>query len=153
MTTSYIYYYDSEMLSNEIMKYFGFLIDKYSFVKLPEYQYVREVHNDFVGNKIIIKLNYEGSLLLEILKPKFDIMEIINNQKRTVDYDYNSFDRYDLKNLDLNREIYNAVSNKNFPDKDFWYYSKLLEENPEILNGDLTKLKWKYRFLKRFKLK
>lgn len=128
------------------MKYFGFLIEKYGFVKLPEYQYFREVHNDFVGNEIIIKLNYEGSLLLEILKPKFDITEILNNQKRTVDYDYNSFDRYDLKNLDLKREIYNAVSNKNFTDNDFWYYSKLLEENPEILNGDLTKLKWKYRF-------
>ena len=141
------------MLSIEIMKYFGFLIEKYGFVKLPEYQYVREVHNDFVGNEMIIKLNYEGSLLLEILKPKFDITEILNNQKRTVDYDYNSFDRFDLKNLDLKREIYNAVLNKNFPGKDFWYYSKLLEENPEILNGDLTKLKWKYRFLKRLKLK
>ena len=153
MTTSYIYQYDSEMLSNNVMKYFGFLIEKYGFVKLPEYQYVREVHNDFVGNEIIIKLNYEGSLLLEILKPKFDIREILNKQKRTVDYDYYSFDRYDLKNLDLNREIYDAVSNKNYPDKDLWYYSKLLKENPEILMGDLTKLKWKYRFLKRLKLK
>jgi hypothetical protein len=153
MTTSYIYSYEKEMLTRDVMKHFDFLIDKFNYVKLPEYQYVREVHNDFIGQKIVIKLNYEGSFMLEILKPKFEINKLLSSVKRTVDYDYRLFDSYDLNNLDLDKEIYNSVSNDNFPDKALWYYSKLLKENPEIIMGDLTKLKWKFRLLKLLKFK
>lgn len=153
MTTSYIYSLGNEMLSSDIMKHFGFLVKKYNFIKLHEYQYVREVHNDFVANSIVVKLNYEGSFSLEILKPRFDIKELIEGKKRTVDYDYNDFERYDMKNLDLKRAVYNSIPGGKVPDKDLLYYSKLLNENSEILQGDLTKLKWKYRLLKRLKLK
>jgi len=153
MTTSQMYSHDNEMLANEIMKHFGFLVKKYNFIKLREYQYVREIHNDFVGKFIVVKLIYEGSFSIEILKPRFHIKDLIEGKKRTVDYDYNDFERYDLKNLDLKRAVYNSVSAVKFPDKDLLYYSKLLNENPEILQGDLTKLKWKYLLLKRLKLK
>jgi len=148
-----MYSHDNEMLANEIMKHFGFLVKEFNFVKLIEYQYVREIHNDFVGKFIVVKLIYEGSFSLEILKPRFHIKDLIEGKKRTIDYDYNDFERYDLKNLDLKTAVYNSVSAGNVPDKDLLYYSKLLNENSEILQGDLTKLKWKYRLLKRLKLK
>lgn len=153
MTTSHTYQYDNELFYNDLIKHFGFLVQKFDYVKLPEYQYVREVHNDFVGKNIVIKLSYDGSFMLEILKPKFEIEQLLNGQKRTVDYQYYSFDRYDLRNLDLNKEIYLSVSKDNFPDKDLWYYSKLLQENSEIVKGDLTKLKWTYWLLKRIGFK
>jgi hypothetical protein len=153
MTSSYTYLFDHERHVNDMIKHFGFLVDKYDFVKLPEYQYVREVHHDFIGKEIVVKIFHEGGHMLEILKPKFDTEKLQKGQKRTVDYDYNSFEHYDLRNLDLQRDIYNSVSSDNFPDKDLWYFSKLLKENPEILKGDLTKLKWKYKLLKRLKIK
>jgi hypothetical protein len=153
MTTSQMYSHDNEMLANEIMKHFGFLVKEFNFIKLREYQYVREIHNDFVGKLIVVKQIYEGSFSIEILKPRFDIKELTEGKKRTIDYDYNDFERYDLTNLDLKRAVYNSIPGGNLPDKDLLYYSKLLDENSEILQGDLTKLKWKYRLLKRLKLK
>lgn len=70
-------------------QYFNFLVNQYNFTKLPEYQFVREIHNDFSGNGLVIKLIYEGGFSYEILKPKFDIIELLAGFKRTVDYDYN----------------------------------------------------------------
>ena len=146
-------YTDNEILAKDIMKHFDFLVKDYHFIKYPEYRYVREIHNDFVRNDLIIKLHYEGSFELEILKPKINIQDILNQKKRTVDFDYNQFDRYDLKNLDLDKKIHNSVSSDNFPDKDLWYFAKLLKKNPEILDGNLNKLKWIFRLLKRLKKK
>lgn len=153
MTTSYSYQYDNELLSKDLNKYLGFLVEKFGYLKLPEYKYVREIHNDFVGKEIVIKLNYEGSFMLEVLKPNFKIENLLNGKKKTVDFEYSSFKRYNLRNLDLNKDIYNSISGDNYSNKDLWYFSKLLQENPDILEGDLTKLKWPYRFLKRLGLK
>jgi hypothetical protein len=60
---------------------------------------------------------------------------------------------YDLGNLDLDKKIYNAVSIENFSEKELWYYARLLRENPEILKGDLRKLKWKFWLLKKLRLR
>lgn len=66
-------------------QYFNFLVNQYNFTKLPEYQHVREIHNDLSGNGLVIKLIYEGGFSHEILKPKFDINELLAGYKRTVD--------------------------------------------------------------------
>lgn len=153
MTTFNKHKNQNKIFANFIMNHFDFLVQKFNFIKIPEYQFVREVHNDFVRENLIVKIVYDGNYFLEILKAKFDTHEIIAGKKRTVDYDYNNFYRYDLKNLDLNKEIYNSVSSGNAPEKELWYYAKLLNDNPEILKGNLTKLKWKYKILKRLKIK
>lgn len=141
------------MLSNDVLKHFGFLVDEFGFVKLPEYPYVREIHNEFAGGGMIIKLAYDGGFWVNILVPKFDISPILNGEKRTVDYDYSLFKVYDLGNLDLDKKIYNAVSIENYSEKELWYYARLLRENPEILKGDLRKLKLKYWLLKKLRLR
>ncbi len=153
MATVYKYLYDQELFEKDLKKYFGFLEMEFGFRKIPEYQYVREVHNDYIKNDLIIKLIYEGSFWIEILKAKNVEPELINNKKTIIDFDYNYFKRYDLKNLDPSRKIYNSVSSENFPDKDLWYFSKLLKDNSEILNGDLSKLTLRYKYLKKFGLK
>lgn len=58
----------SEIFSDEILKYFSFLVDNYKFKREKEYQYVREVHNDFIGEKLVIKIYYDGHFFLEIKK-------------------------------------------------------------------------------------
>lgn len=141
------------MLSNDVLKHFGFLVNEFGFVKLPEYHYVREIHNEFAGGGMIVKLTYDGGFWLNILVPKFDISPILNGEKRTVDYDNSLFKVYDLGNLDLDKKIYNAVSIENFSEKELWYYARLLRENPEILKGDLRKLKWKFWLLKKLRLR
>jgi len=153
MATAYKYLYDQELFEKDLKKHFEFLETKFGFKKIPEYQYVREIHNDYIKNDLIIKLTYEGSFWIEILKTKKVEPELINNKKTTVDFDYNYFKRYDLRNLDSSKKIYNSVSSENFPDKELWYFSKLLKDNPEILIGDLSKLTLKYKYLKRIGLK
>ena len=128
------------MLETVIDKYFSFLEKDFGFFKIPEYQYVREIHTDYMKGDLIIKLIYEGSYVLEILKLRRTEKALSSGQKRTVDYDYNDFKRYSLRSLDRSKRIYNSVASDNFPEKDLWYYSKLLSGNPEILNGDMKKL-------------
>ena len=58
----------SEIFSDDILKHFFFLVDNYKFKKEKEYQYVREVHNDFIGEELIIKIYYDGHFFLDVKK-------------------------------------------------------------------------------------
>lgn len=58
----------NDIFSDEILKYFSFLQDNYKFKKEKEYQHVREVHNDFIGEELIIKIYFDGHFFLEIKK-------------------------------------------------------------------------------------
>ena len=144
---------NQEMFKKELDKHFKFLETEFGFRKIPEYQFVREIHNDFIKDDIIIKLAYEGSFWIEILKTKNIETELVKNEKHTVDFNYNSFKRYNLQDLDSSRKIYNSVSSDNFPDKDLWYFAKLLKDNSEILKGDLSILTSKHKYLKMLGLK
>lgn len=141
------------MSSEDVIKHFGFLVDDFGFVKLPEYPYVREIHNEFAKSEMIVKVTCDGGYWVDILVPGFDISPIVQGRKRTVDYDYGLFKTYDLGNLDPYREIFKTISKDPFPDKELRYYARLLKENPEILRGDFTKLKWRYRFFKKLGLR
>lgn len=140
---------NQDRFQNALNEHFGFLTDKFGFIKIPEYQYVYEVHNDYVKPGLIIKIIYDGGFWVNILKPNFSVEEIIKGEKRTNNYALNKYNLYNLKNLDLDKSIYNSVSANNFPDKDLWYFSKLLKENPEILNGNTKKLTWIYHLMKK----
>tara|TARA_R110002049_G_scaffold68166_1_gene176854 strand:- start:17190 stop:17636 length:447 start_codon:yes stop_codon:yes gene_type:complete len=140
------------IFENDIKKHFRFLTVNYGFIKIPEYQYVREVHNDYVKQGLIIKISYDGGFRIDILKPKFEMKDILDGKKWTTDYDITSFKEYDLKNLDVNKKIWNSVGSDNAPDKSLWYFAKLLKDNPEILTGNIKKLKWPYLILKKLGL-
>jgi hypothetical protein len=140
---------DFDSFPKHLSKYFDFLFTEYNFIKFDSYNHVRERHYDLIGNKIVIKLIYEGSYSIVILKPRFDSKELLRSPKKIKEYDYyRDFKRYNLRKLDNDLALYNSVSNQNFPDKDLWYYSKLLKSNPEILSGEFSKFKWYYPILK-----
>lgn len=136
-----------------IDNYFGFLEKSFGFIKIPEYGYAREMHNDYAKDGLIIKIVYDGDFWVDILKPKIDIKDILNGVKHTVDYEFSDFNSYKLSNLDLDKTIWNSLSSNNFPDKTLWYYSKLLREHTEILSGNLKKLSWSYIILRKLGLK
>ena len=136
-----------------INNHFGFLEKSFGFIKIPEYRFSRELHNDYVKDGLIIKIVFDGGYWVEILKPKFDSQDIIKGVKHSTDYDFSDFNSYNLNNLDLDKSIWNSVSSDNFQDKSLWYYSKLLRENYEILNGNLKKLGWRYLILRKLRLK
>ena len=133
-----------------ILKYFNFLIEKHNFTLLPEYNYVWEIHTEFIGEKIIIKIIFDGSYFVEILKPKFDINKLIVENKRTIDYEYKNYEHYYLSYLDPDKKIYNSIPNKKFYEKNLDYCSTLLKQNKEIITGDLRKLTRKYRLCVKF---
>jgi hypothetical protein len=137
----------------DIDRHFGFLDKSYGFIKIPEYGYSREVHNDYVKDGLIIKIVYDGDFWVDILKPKIDISDILKGIKHSTDYHFSDFNLYKLSNLDLDKTVWNSVSSDNFPDKSLWYYAKLLRENNEILNGNLKKLHWTYLILRKLGLK
>lgn len=136
----------------DMNNHFSFLTEKFGFIKIPEYNFVREIHNDYVKDNLIIKIIYDGGFWIYILKPRFDIKDILIGKKRTMDFDFSKFKQYDLTNLDLDKSIWNSISSNNFPDKSLWYYSKLLRENDEILNGKINKLTWMYGIMKKIGL-
>jgi hypothetical protein len=130
-------------------KYFTFLVNEYNFNKLPEYQYVTEVHNDFIKRNIIIKIVFAGNYWIDIIDTKKPIADLLDFVKKTVDFDYSKFVRYNLDNLDPDKKIYNSMEFNNACEKNLWYYSKLLRENPQILNGDFWKLSLRYKIFRK----
>ncbi len=135
------------MLIYNVYKYFDFLITDFGFSRIKDYSYSREEHTDYVKKNLIIKVIYDGDFWVELLKSNKNLPELQDGAKRTVDFEYNNFKRFDLKSLDPQNKIYNSVSSENFPEKKLWYYSKLLKENSEILEGDMSKFSFKYRLL------
>ena len=136
-----------------IDNYFGFLEKSFGFIKIPEYGYSRELHYDYVKVGLIIKIVFDGDYWVHILKPKIDTQDILKGVKHSTDYEFSNFNWYKLSNLDSDKSLWNSVSSNNFPDKILWYNSKLLRENPEILNGNLKKLHWSYLILRKLGLK
>jgi hypothetical protein len=137
-------------LENSIDKYFGFLESEYGFKKIPEYNHVREIHNDYIRDNLIIKLIYEGSYVVDLMKLRVADKDLLDGNKRTIDYDYFYFKRYNQ-----NQFIRNKKSNKSFQkeynsEKDLLYCSEILKNNPEILNGKTFKFSFMYRVLKKF---
>lgn len=150
--TAHYRFLDQGFTEKVLKKYFNFLVEEYGFIRIPQYQYGREIHSDYIKDDLIIKLVYEGSYTLEILKAGKIEPELLDHSKTTVDFDHSYFKRYDIVKLDPSGKIYNSVSSDNFPDKDLWYFSKLLKENPEVLKGDFSIFTWKYRLLKKIRI-
>ena len=141
------------MIIDPINKYFNFLVTDFGFMSPITYNYVREIHTDYIKEDIIIMITYEGSYCCGIIKLKSIDYELLAGKKRSVDIDKNIERYYPLSMLDPKKRLYNSVSNDNFPDKDLWYCSKLIKNNPEILQGDLTKFSFTYRLLKKIGLR
>ncbi len=142
------------MILTSIIKYFDFLEQRLSFTRIQEYNYVREVHTDYIKGNVILNISWEGSYSVTFFNVPSDVAEeIIAEKKKAAKIDYFSRYRYDLSKLDPGNRLYNSVSGDNFPDKDLWYYSTLLKRNPEILDGDMRAFQLYTRILNRLKFR
>lgn len=64
------------------MSKLDFLSREFGFIKMPSFQYVREIHTDNIGSNIVIKQVYEGTDWMKILEPKFDIRRLLLDSKK-----------------------------------------------------------------------
>lgn len=151
---------DSDIVSKVIMEYFAFLVTDHGFKKNPEYQYAREIHNEFIRKDMIVSFTYEGSFDVEFLISKQGYIELIGNHTGTVNYYYDQFKRYNLSQLDfgnkmfkeLNSSIQNGIIPPNCSDLQLAIYAQLLKQNIEVLQGDFRKFSLIYRIFKKIGL-
>jgi hypothetical protein len=115
------------MMENSIDKYFGFLERDFGFQKIPEYNYVREIHNDYIKDNLIIKLIYEGSYIVVLMKAKFTDKDLLNGKKKTLDYDNSFFRCYNLNQLAGNEKANKSVAKGYDSTKDLLRCSEILK--------------------------
>jgi hypothetical protein len=119
-------------------KYFDFLLD-YGFKGPYEYNSGHEMQSDYVKKDLIIKISYDSRYWVFVIKTKKIVPELEEGKKTLKDLDYNLVISHDLEDLDPKKKMFNSVDFNNKTEKYLWYYSKLLRDNPEILNGNLSK--------------
>lgn len=141
------------MLGNNIDKYFGFLERDFGFKKIPENTYVRETHNDYIRNNLIVKIIFEGSYIVFLMKAKFADKDLLNGKKKTIDYDYSFFKYYYLNQFAGNGKANKALVRGYDSAIDLLHCSEILKNNPEILNGNTSKFSFISRILKKIGIK
>jgi hypothetical protein len=132
-------------------KYFDFLL-RIGFKGPFEYNYVREVHTEYVKGNIIVEIIYEGSFWVFVSKTKKTIPELELGTKKIKDLTYFEYKSYNLFDLDPKRRLYKSVYFNNSDEKDLWFFSRLLQDNPEILDGNFKKFNSIYYLLKKIGL-
>lgn len=133
-------------------KHFSFLLDL-GFKGPFEYNYVREIHSDYVKKDIIIQIIYEGSFSVNIIKTKRIFPDLENGTKKVIELGYDEITWFDLMDLSSERIKRYSVDYKETSEQQMLYYSKLLRNNPDILKGDLTKFKSVNIFLRKLGLR
>jgi hypothetical protein len=133
-------------------RYFSFLLLQ-GFKGPFDYNYKREHYTDYIRKDIIIHLIYEGSYVVYVIKTKTIIPGLETGTKKVIDLESKDKNSFDLSELDPNRKLFKSVDFNDMTEKYLWYYSRLLRDNPEILDGDMTKFNLINYLLKRLGLK
>lgn len=133
-------------------KYFEFL-RQYGFSEQIEYNYVREVRRDYIKGNIVISIAYDGNYWVDLIKTKVAIPSLATGATKLKDIDFKYIQFYDLTLLDTKNRLYDSIDFDYENEKNLWYYSSLLKNNPEILNGDLRKFSLTNRFLRQVGVK
>lgn len=144
---------DSKTLTidNDVKRYFDFLVTDFGFIKIKPYGYSRETHFDYIKENLIVKVSYDSGYFVNILKSKKIENDLLTNKTKSVDYDFKFFKRYDLKQLDKKRKIYNSANVQLSKEQELKYNSELLRQNPEILKSDFKKLTLRYLLIRKIK--
>ena len=135
-----------------IEKHFGFLLEK-GFTGPFVYMDKREIRTDFIKEDLIINVTYDGLYLVTLIKIKELNKEFESGKKRSSDLHLDEYDSYDLHVLDAKKKIYSSIICNDIYAKQLVYNSELLKRHPEILNGDLKKLKKRYQLLRKLGLR
>jgi len=138
-------------IKNEVSNYFNFLVERYNFQTPITYNYVHEICTDYIKDNIIISISFDGGYGFGLIKLKKIDRNLLNGNIKKVDIDYNKRRYYDLTLLDKNKILYKSLSNVDLKIRNLVYYSTLLKNNPEILNGDFRKFTLWYDIKQIFK--
>ncbi len=130
------------IIEPDLEKYFSFLSADHGFEKKEEYSIVREVFNDYYKEGMLIKFIFDGTLRVNISK--------------TTDYKQSNFfsERNFKKIIHLNPKtdkgyflrIYNEEGHF---EEQGWLIADKLRNNPEILDGELSKLSMLYQVVSK----
>jgi hypothetical protein len=126
-------------IKNEVSEYFFFLVEDYNFQQPITYNYVKEIYTDYIKNNIIISIGFDGGYGFSLIKTKKINEDLLEGNIKVVNIDYKDRQFYDLTLLDKNKKLYKSLSNIDLKIRNLVYYSTLLKNNPEILNGDFKK--------------
>jgi len=88
-----------------------------------------------------------------IMKTKKTFTDLENGELNLLDIEPDDYAYYEISKLDYKKRFWNSVSDENFTEKYYWYYEKLIKNNPEILNGDFYKFSLGCLLLKKLKIK
>jgi hypothetical protein len=108
-------------------KYFNFLVKDFK-LKKSTYRVSRDLFTEYENEKVKFTIIYDGT----------ETMYVSNHKKS-----------FKLDSLDSKKQIWNSVSSDNFPDKKLWWYYKIIERNPELIDGNMKK----FSFWERLKRK
>ena len=130
------------MLEEIVRKYFSFVVDEYHFKQLPEYNFVREIHMQFIRDNIVINIVFEGSYVVEVIDTHKPIEALINGTKKITDFDYFKFRRYYISHLNIkSHKNYSANLSIDYerdnPEIGLIRRSAFLKSYPKILEGEL----------------
>ena len=137
-------------IKNEVSEYFNFLVEEYDFLTPITYQYVKEVYTDYNKKNIVISISYDGGYFCSLIKIKRFDNELLDENRKLINIDYKERKYYDLTILDISKDLYKSLSNVDSKIRSLVYYSTLLKNNPEILNGDFRKFSFWYRLKQKF---
>lgn len=135
-----------------IEKYFGFLLEK-GFSGPFVYMNKKEIITDFIKKDLIINVTYDGLYLVRVIKINDFDQDFESGKKRSSDLHLGEFDSFDLSVLDAKKKIYSSISCNDIYGKQLCYNAELLTIYPEILNGDLKKLKKRYQLLRKLRFR
>jgi len=121
-------------------EYFGFLTN-HGFNGPFKFNIAYEQHSTFVKGNIVIDIAYDGGFWVSIIKTKKLIPELESGTKKYSDLGFNEYLDYPLSLLDPKKSENQSLSVKSKPIDQLRYFSELLKENPEILDGDLRKFR------------
>jgi hypothetical protein len=138
-------------IDDNVERYFDFLVTDFGFTKVTPYGYSREIHFDYIKENLVVKICYDGGFFVSILKSKTTENDLLICKKRTIDYDFNFFKHYDLRQLDIDKKIFNSGNVQMSKEKELKLNSELLRKNPDVLKGNINRLTLRYLIIKKIK--
>jgi len=136
-----------------LYSYFQFLVSTHGFKGPFEYKPGRRAGSYYVKGDVIVNFEYDGTYIAMIMKTKKTFTDLENGELNLLDIEPDDYAYYEISKLDYKKRFWNSVSDENLTEKYYWYYEKLIKNNPEILNGDFYKFSLGCLLLKKLKIK
>jgi hypothetical protein len=134
---------------SKVLEHFNFLSREYEFHYSGSYQFTYEKYEIFTKKEIVVFVVFDGVYWCSLYKVKKVIINY-DNENLITSINLIKPIKYNLGKLDKDKELYNSFLDINIRHRSLVYYSTLLKNNPEILDGDFRKFSFWYRLKQKF---